>query len=264
MSKLNPVIGSGSHLVEFYHENVGTLSIYTGMDQISWGYELNTANFPTYGGEVVQILSCYVDDLTVQGTTATYEDMEKIYEYFLNYLKLASASTRGELEIPMRFRYPTRGWEFEIIITELPGYRKSREMTATEWMIRAFIVDTTSHDVADLKDTIIHEVDIQNILGEDNKINENFGLEGKIQFIDENPFSDPLTDQGLTFAADQKEAFQHIASYYSTLLPSYLNGDYDAIFNNVGSAPAFTISPGAKGLSNEDTKPTTSKIVPKR
>jgi hypothetical protein len=44
----------------------------TGLERVAWGYTLNTANFPTYAGEVVQILSCYVEDLEITGVVQTY------------------------------------------------------------------------------------------------------------------------------------------------------------------------------------------------
>jgi hypothetical protein len=58
----------------FYHPDIPSsndgrrpgpyLTVDTGLDEASWSYNLNTVAFPTYGGEVVQILSCNVGELT--------------------------------------------------------------------------------------------------------------------------------------------------------------------------------------------------------
>lgn len=248
------VVGQGSHTVLFSHPQVGELHVRTGIDNISWGYQLNTANFPTYGGEVVQILSCYVDDLTVQGTLQSYLDMENVYTYFLQYLKIANTRDRNSLMHPMKFYYPHRQWEFEIIVTNLPGYRKARDVVAPTWQISAHVVDE-GNDVESLKQLIVDEAQIKAQIGStDPKFNEHFGLEGKIRFIDENPFSDPFTDQGLNFANNRHEAIQNIGDYYSTLLPSYLDGDFDAIFGNIGSQPSFSPNRGPKGHLDTDTQ----------
>jgi hypothetical protein len=248
------IVGQGSHTVTFSHPEVGDLHVRTGMDNISWGYQLNTANFPTYGGEVVQILSCYVDDLTVQGTLQSYLDMEKLYSYFLDYLQVANTTDRNSLEHPMVFQYPHRQWEFEIVVTSLPGYRKGREVVAPTWQLQAHVVDN-GNDIDELKQLIVDEAQIKAQIGSDDPhFDEHFGLQGKIRFIDENPFSDPFTDQGLNFANNRQEALQHIGDYYSTLLPSYLNGDFDAIFSNIGSQPSFSPNVGPKGNLDTDTQ----------
>lgn len=242
-------VGVGSHRVIFYHPIVGTLTVHTGIDSIQWGYELNTVNFPTYGGEVVQILSCYVDDLNVRGTLRNYIEMEQTYQYFLNYIRGASADgTRNET--PMKFTYPHRGWDFDIFVTQAPGYRKARDLTAPEWQINAFVVDQ-ANDVESLKELVIEEASIKaNIGSSDPNFDENFSLQGKIYFTADNPFSDPFTDQGLKFATNQADALKNISNYYSSLLPSYVNGNFDAIFGSIGSQPAFNPQLGAKGITD--------------
>lgn len=251
--------GRGSHRVSFYHPLVDQLDIYTGLNSVTWGYGLNTANFPTYGGEVVQILSCYVDDLTVGGELQRYTDMEVIYSYFLNYIRGASGDGVRD-ERPMTFRYDHRGWEFKIIPTAAPGFRKSRDLTVPEWQISAFVIDDAG-DVNTLKDLIVSEAEIKAATNSD----ENFGLEGRIGFTADNPFSDPFTSSGLQFATSDKEALKHLSDYYSSLLPSYMNGDFDAIFGSIGSEPAFNPTLGqAKGVQDNTSANHTAVVKAKR
>lgn len=234
------VVGRRTHnnvAVRFVHPACGTLIVNTGIDKISWGYTLNTANFPTYGGEVIQILSCHIEDMRLQGTLASYPDLDAVYNFFLKFIDNASAEGTRD-ETPMKFYYDQRGWEFDLFVKNAPGFRKSRDVVAPEWMIEAHVVDTAGH-ANSLKDLIIEEVGIKAATGD---LDANFGLQGKIRYIDENPFSDPNTREGNDF-----KQFDRVADYYTKLLPSYLSGDVDALFGEVGSKPSFDPSWGVKG-----------------
>lgn len=232
--------------VSFYHPQCGTLVVNTGLDQISWGYTLNTANYPTYGGEVVQILSCYIEDLRLQGTLASYEDLEIVYAYFLTFIDNASADGTRD-ETPMKFHYPERGWSFDIFVKNVPGYRKGRDVVAPQWMIEAHIIDTAG-DVEKLSDLIKTEAEIKVATNSQ----ENFGLQGRItaEYLDENPFSDPFTKEGGKF-----DQFDKVSDTFTKLLPSYLDGDFDALFANVGSKPSFNPQFGPKGFEDANDAP---------
>lgn len=234
--------GSGSHAVVFKHRDE-ELTIHTGVDNVSWGYGLNVQRYPTYGGEVIQILSAYVDDLEVAGTLATYQDMETAYSFFLKYIQRASTEGTRD-ENPMTFIYPHRGWSFKIMVTEAPGYRKARDLTVPNWRIRAHVVDEEG-DVDSLSELITSEAQMKLTVGQD----ENFGLEGVIRFVDENPFSDPQTKAGADF--DPGSHMDKITDFYSKLLPAYMEGDFDAVFGGIGSTPAFK-PPGEPPKSGDD------------
>ncbi len=142
----------------FYHHNIGNLTIDTGLDDAQWAYGLNTANFSTYGGEVVQILSVYIDDLTLRGTVSTYKQVEAIYKYFTAYFMV---STQGQSPTPnigdsvdgsaynlypVLFSYPERNWFFKLYPKSAPGFRYGRDVIAPTWELTSFVVD----DAADL------------------------------------------------------------------------------------------------------------------
>jgi hypothetical protein len=254
-------VGTGGHELLFSHSEIGTLSVRTGADRIAWGYALNTVTWPTYAGEVMQILSCYVDDLEVVGTLQTYADAESLYTFFLQYAQVATQGDprRGQVqgqtaynENPVIFEYPHRGWRMEIMPKSMPGLRWGRDVVAPEWRIRAHVVDH-GDDADDLKDMIIKEAEIKLATGaKGDDFDENFGLQGKIRFMDENPWSDPFTAQGQDFATNPTVAFQKIGDFYSKLLPSYLQGDFDGLVGGMGSKPAFNANPQSKATSNQD------------
>ena len=235
-----------------FEYNGQTLKVYTGIDQISWGYTLNTANFPTYGGEVVQILSCFVEDMNLQGTVRNYEDMQKVYDFFLRFINDGGNGPKNAAglvernETPIKFTYGPRRWVFDIYVKELPGYRQGRDVVAPTWQIKAHVINHAG-DVDELSELIISEARYKDIVGDD----EFFGTNGRMFFIDENPFSDPYTKHGKDSKDGKKfDQFERVSDYYTKLLPSYLNGDLDILFSQIGSKPSFDPTFGIRG--NED------------
>lgn len=123
----------------------GSLQIWTGPDQITWGYNLNTVTHPTYGGEVVQILSANIDDLTVGGDLRNYTMMEDIYLWFMVYMSVATqgwreAGVSGHNEEPVTMWYPERQWQFDIRPKNLPGFRIATDVVTPKWQIVAHVV----------------------------------------------------------------------------------------------------------------------------
>ena len=257
------VVGHGSHELHFYHSEIGHLRVRSGADRIAWGYSLNTQTYPTYAGEVIQILSCYIDDLEISGSVQTYSDMEQIYTYFLRYTQIATqgdprrrkpiAGRTSYNQEPMHFDYPHRGWKFEIMPTDIPGYRKARDQIHPEWQIRCHVADE-SGDADEVKDLILREAEIKAAVGGGADFKENFGLMGRIRFLDENPFSDPFTEFGTDFEDERGKAINKLADTYAKFLPAYMEHDFDEVFGNLGSQPAFNVNKEVAGKAALDTK----------
>lgn len=131
-------------------ESIQTLSIKTGADEITWGYGLNTKRYPTYGGEVIQILSTYADKMIIKGTCRNYKELESIYDYFREYIfyttgGAANVTGRSQdalerMQKYLLFEYPARNWRFVIMVADASGFRISRNVAAPEWQITAEIV----------------------------------------------------------------------------------------------------------------------------
>ena len=125
--------------VTFRHPDIDRkLVIGTGVSGISWSYNLNTAPTSTYGGEVVQVLSAFVDALTVHGQTTDNGQLRRIADWFLEYMQLAGLHNRDEHFITME--YPERGWSFWLQVTQLPDFHYSRDEIAVEWSVTAEVV----------------------------------------------------------------------------------------------------------------------------
>lgn len=193
-------------------------------DQIKWSYELNTKNYPTYGGEVVQILSMAVGDLTVIGTIGTYAEMEYIYSWFINYMQNATQG-RGAKESydtrPVTMEYPHRQWKFSIYPKQLPGFRYGKDVVAPTWSLKAAVSEYSDN----FQDAILND---QQFAGEAKGAGfEPFGtVTGEIGYKPEgtNPWSS-LTDEQVKAKEPDKDT-QDIVDYFTKLIPSYLKGDF--------------------------------------
>ena len=238
---------TGSHNAIFSHPQIGSLTVQTGMDDVSWSYELNTVNFPTYAGEVVQILSVFIGDLSINGSVGSYQDVENIYSYFARYFQIASQGNSTDSvagqgaynQQPMTFLYSHREWSFQIMPLSAPAFRISRDIVVPEWHVQAHVIDDTG-DIQDLKDLIVDK-----ILSEDSD-NGTFDLKGEIGFKDKNPFSDPNAADASGSHKFDKDSFhqgnEQLAKYYNDLIPSYLDGDFDSLTDGIGSKPAFGVT----------------------
>ena len=219
-----------SNLV-FTHPKVpDPLRVYVNPNQIEWGYGLNVANFPTYGGEVVQILSSYVDDMTVQGDVETYRQMEEIYRWFINYIHLATVGEKGTGRYnvhPVSMYYSERQWQFNIYPIGMPGFRYGTEVVAPEWQLQAAVVDPAQG--------LLHKITNKAASEEDLRL---FGrATGNIGFEEHNPFSDPEGIEGkraekILDKKPKQRGFKALADEYNKLLPAYIEGDFSDLVGN--------------------------------
>ena len=177
----------------FHHELINNgepLVVRTGIDEISWAYALNTAQFPTYGGEVVQILSVYIDDLEIEGTIRTYAEAEMIYSFFMKYFTVATQGSEQAdqdkyTQVPMIMEYAHRGWIFELQPKEAPGFTYATETIAPKWSLKAHVGDKTP-DVKKLQDLVVQELVSK----------EQFSLKGIISLEGGQPGQNPFVAPG--------------------------------------------------------------------
>ncbi len=209
------------------------LTIQTGANSIQWGYGLNTQTMPTYGGEVVQVLSAFVDDITIQGDLKTYKKLEQIYKWFLEYIQIATQSNQFD-EHPVHMYYPERSWHLKIKPMNMPGFREATDVTAPQYQI---VANVTEGDPAMEKYTM-----------EEAK-NKNFdfsNITAGIGWDDDNPFTD-FYAQGSNY--DLQQVTGRITDWYQNLIPSYLNHNFDDLFKTgfFGSKPLLDNSSNDKG-----------------
>lgn len=208
------------------------LGVYVNPDSIEWSYGLNTQNYPTYGGEVIQILSAFIEDMTITGTVETYSKMEDIYAWFITYIQIATTGVgTGKFNVaPVQMYYQERGWQFQIYPTSMPGFRYGTEVVAPEWSISASVVDPAF----DLVNAIMDQAAIE-AASSRNGIQLFGKATGNIGFEEHDPFSDPEGGTGdlgkknrLRFFGTEKQAKKQedLADEYNKLLPAYLEGDF--------------------------------------
>lgn len=260
--------------VMFQHEHIDggkPLVVRTGADEISWAYQLNIAKFPTYGGEVVQLLSVFVDDLKIAGTVRSYKEAEAIYGFFMQYFVTATQGPVANADVnehfsqqPMIMTYEERQWQIEIQPLHAPGFIYSRETVAPKWQVQSHIVDT-GLDVESLRELALGHARLEE------EVRGNFKLTGIISPASAdpatNPFIAPVTPSTKLSKTgkvefnplDAKEVtagLSKIADYYSNLLPTYMKGDFSALVNTIGSKPVY-------GRPSDGTE-TPDELIPKQ
>lgn len=253
--------------VSFSHPVVGGLTIDNGIDDAQWSYNLNTATFPTYGGEVVQVLSVYIDDLTLYGTCSTYRQIEAIYSFFAQYLQVA---TQGKNPTPLQdtttgsaynlqpvtFSYPQRSWYFLIYPKTVPGFQYGYDVVAPTWQMSAHVIDN-SPDLDLIKDGL--KALAVNKLADGSVLSIN----GEISPSQGNPDTDPFQTYTSGIAA-QQQIISKYSDYYNSLLPAYAQGDFSAITGGLGATPAFGVTADGQnpGTSKIPSAPTSAKTGP--
>lgn len=210
------------------------LGVNVNPNSIEWSYGLNVANYPTYGGEVIQILSAFIEDMTITGNVETYRQLEDIYAWFITYAQIATTGVgTGKFNVqPVQMFYQARGWHFQIYPTGAPGFKYSRDTVAPEWTLQASVVDPAQ----DAIDAIMDQAAIEaatNATGEPALFGK---ATGEIGFIEHNPFSDPEGNEG-ELGKKNREKFLHgekvkqgveqLADNYNKLLPAYLEGNFE-------------------------------------
>lgn len=90
----------------------------TNPNSVKFSYILNTHVEQTFGGRVVQILSCKIEDLIVvveagMGGWAYAANLALFLRDFLDYQRNPSAT-------PGNFTYTTRGWNFSVYSLSIP------------------------------------------------------------------------------------------------------------------------------------------------
>ena len=245
--------------VVFLHPNplVGSLTIGTGIDTAQWGYNLNTAVYPTYGGEVVQILSVYIDDLQIGGSVATYSQMEAIYSYFAAYMQIATQGRNPTPDAgnsaynlqPISFSYPARGWEFEIMPMSVPGFYLAQDLVLPSWQLTAHVVDdsvnsnpTLSSIKAQISNTAI-SASLENFA----KINDEISPDMK------NPDTMPF----MVFTGNDSGSLQNYSDYYNNAITNIYSGTDPSTVPGSAPAPATPSS-----TPSSSTQGTTGSTVP--
>lgn len=236
------------------------LGVHINPNQIEWSYGLNTANFPTYGGEVIQILSAYIEDMTIQGNVKTYHKLEEIYSWFITYIQIATVGIgTGKFNVnPVKMFYRDRGWEFNIYPKTVPGFRYGTEVVAPEWTVTAAVVDPAQ----DLQNIILSKAQV-NAVNQQGEV-ELFGkATGEIGFEEHNPFSDPEGEEGKRGERNRKKllkgepvkgGFTELADSYNKLLPAYLHDNFSNLTGNFSKPVVKQLNKEAEQKGNTKGK----------
>jgi hypothetical protein len=237
---------------------LGPLILETGANEITWGYGLNYKTYPTYGGEVVQILSAYTDDLVVQGDLRTYREMERVYTWFLAYLQTATQGQGQQGTItpfnqsPISFSYPERGWTQAIIVKSLPGFRYGRDVVVPQYKIEAAVIEQEKS----LNDLLRDYVNDFLITGDDRFDLDSFQrVSAGIGYVEENPFSNPFPNvDPKLYDQKTRDLYQKLGGWWNTIVDSYRTGTFEGLIGQ-GSYPSLLAGGTGDGSNTNQADP---------
>jgi hypothetical protein len=194
------------------------LTVDVNPDTLTWSYGLNTKNYPTFGGEVVQILSMFIEDMTITGTVSSYEKIEKIYSWFIAYMQRATQGKSQAYDTtPVTFEYPARGWKFLIQPKTAPQFKYGRDVVAPTWSVTAAVVESPES----FESTLQSAVEAQAMQNEEF---QPFGTAtAQIGFSEFNPWTTPNTGKAYKEGATRK--------YYEEL--SGANGPFNSFIKTL-------------------------------
>jgi len=246
-------LGTGATLI-FSHPSVPKkLYVHSGANAIKWSYDLNTITTPTIGGEVTQILSCFVGPMTISGQTAglrtdiegnprpskpgysskdsynPHDELKNIVDWFLTYMHSAGQNGKGSRlrdERAILFQYPERQWDFYIQVTSLDGFVYDKNVYAPEWSITAEVLNDNALNffrgitMNGFTDTLTSKNLVAGFTGFEggtaDSNNKYFGQTGNSK----NPFLNP------TISASAADVAKRMGNNFQTLVAAWSTGDF--------------------------------------
>ena len=247
-------------------------------NQLTFSYGLNTQSYPTYAGEVVQILSAYIDNLNIQGDVRTYADMELIYKWFISYMTVATQGVTGKPSLtspyayddtPISMSYPHRNWLFSIRPISLPTLTYGTDVVVPSWTMEAAIVEDENMQLTTMANNNIPAIVSSSL----EKLDGNFA----------NVVEDPFNYFGGVYQQQDINRFLHgqqpivsinntqLTNWYHNLVAQYASGNVDLAESSVPFSKPFPANtnidlssiitaggnnPSTLGNLNLDTPPT--------
>ena len=249
------------------------LNVSVKPNSIEWSYKLNTANYSTYGGEVIQILSVYIDDLSIAGEVENYRQMENIFRWFTNYIQLATQGSTGHGSdgydsTPVTMVYPERDWQFKIVPMDLPSFKYGRDIVVPEWQMRAAVAEqewgVTRSSTEELGAAILSTKGINSVVQSEGidlfgkaTINTSAaakGVDSAFDYNPDDPFSGPVDEDGSPYSKGKlRGAYNDLADKFNKLIPAYMTGDFHDLSADY-SKPSFAGGRDDDNSTNTGTK----------
>lgn len=123
--------------------SLGDFEFDVNPSTFSWGYTLNTKAFETYGGRVIQILSCKLNDCTVQGYLPVSKDPDNAYAEMEKFESdmLGIMDWQAKVKKPLKFSFPLLGWEGTVYLTQYGSVSYSYDMAAVIYTLNLSVDD---------------------------------------------------------------------------------------------------------------------------
>ena len=105
--------------------------------EAQWGYTLNTSSQDTYGGRVIQVLSCKIDSLQIKGyltQKGTAENQWANMEQFEKDIK-SIMDWHAKNKKPVKFSFPALGWNGDVYVTGYSNVQYDMKTAAVSYTL---------------------------------------------------------------------------------------------------------------------------------
>lgn len=97
----------------------GSLTLKVNPYEVSFGYSLNTVDYDTAAGKVVQILSTNINDMLISSTMgASKGDMLESYRRYVAMVKFCRDLMlwQSRYNMPAKFTFPALGYDLDVFL----------------------------------------------------------------------------------------------------------------------------------------------------
>lgn len=120
---------------------------------MSWSYDMNTSSTDTHGGRVIQLLSCSLGEISLQGylPVAKGQDIYREMERFEQQM-VALMDWQAETKKPLPFRFPVLDFYGDVYILRYGGVKYSVTTSAVTYTLQLGVdsgFDTVINEIRD-------------------------------------------------------------------------------------------------------------------
>jgi len=123
-------------------------------ETVTWNYTDNTTSMDTLGGRVIQLLSVKLNSLEITMKAGSRADLQNIATKLKEIMSYHVATQN-----PVRFKVPSRNWDFQVYIQSLPALGWDVATTSYPFSITLFVEE----DLTGVQTKQITNAVIQNI-----------------------------------------------------------------------------------------------------
>lgn len=120
--------------------NLGSYTFNIDPSTVSWTYRLNTKSFDTYGGKVIQVLSCRVENLQIGGSLSQkgiIKQFDEMKEFESDVLSIMESQAKSKE--PIEFNFPAVQWNGQVFLVGYSDVKYDTKTSAVHYTLSMMV-----------------------------------------------------------------------------------------------------------------------------